>query len=201
MVGAGGAHAGLSGSQPSHRRNFGRFGGGVRWERPATVARELIKRFKEIHNASLSELEDWLDADPHRRKGEFVVIVQGAPAASEADTAETRRLLVALLVELPASRAAAVAAKVDRSAEKGAVRSGIGVGERFPSFLRHGGEVRQDDRSRMVEYSHSQAGLAKRRPAVDTKDWEPAGRSLYRMTIWRKVRAPQDGVPGNAWAA
>lgn len=84
------------------------FGG----ERPATVARELTKRFEEIHNASLSELEDWLDADPHRRKGEFVVIVQGAPAASEADTAETRRLLVALLAELPASRAAAVAAKL-----------------------------------------------------------------------------------------
>ena len=84
------------------------FGG----ERPAAVARELTKRFEEIHTVSLSELEIWLDADSDRRKGEFVVIVQGASVASEADTPENRRLLAALLTELPASRAAAVAARL-----------------------------------------------------------------------------------------
>ncbi len=81
-------------------------------ERPAVVARELTKRFKEVRGASLSELTTWLEADPNRGKGEFVVLTQGAPAASEADTPEIRRLLTALLLELPVSRAVVVAAKL-----------------------------------------------------------------------------------------
>ncbi|MDG4549676.1 MAG: 16S rRNA (cytidine(1402)-2'-O)-methyltransferase [Candidatus Contendobacter sp.] len=81
-------------------------------ERPAVVARELTKRFEEVHGASLGELTTWLEADPHRRKGEFVLVIQGVPAATEADTPETRRLLAALLTELPTSRAVTVAAKI-----------------------------------------------------------------------------------------
>ena len=81
-------------------------------ERPAVVARELTKHFEEIHGATLDELTVWLAAETHRQKGEFVLVIQGAPAANEADTPETRRLLTALLAELPASRAVAVAAKV-----------------------------------------------------------------------------------------
>jgi 16S rRNA (cytidine1402-2'-O)-methyltransferase len=76
------------------------------------VARELTKRFEEIHAASLSQLQVWLAADPHRQKGEFVVVTQGAAATGTADTPENRRLLAALLVELPASRAVAVAARL-----------------------------------------------------------------------------------------
>ncbi len=81
-------------------------------ERPAVVARELTKRFEEVRGASLSELTTWLEADPNRGKGEFVVLTQGAPVASEADTPEIRRLLTALLSELPVSRAVVVAAKL-----------------------------------------------------------------------------------------
>ena len=83
------------------------FGG----ERPAVVARELTKRFEEIHGAPLGELAVWLDADPNRQKGEFVLVIQGAPAPSEADTPEIRRLVAALLAELPMGRAVAVAVK------------------------------------------------------------------------------------------
>ena len=84
------------------------FGG----ERPAVVARELTKRFEEVHGAPLGQLADWLEADPHRQRGEFVLVVQGAPQAVEADTPETRRLLAVLLAELPPSRAVVVAAKL-----------------------------------------------------------------------------------------
>lgn len=84
------------------------FGG----ERPGVVARELTKRFEEVHGAPLSELTAWLQADSNRGKGEFVVLTQGAPAATEADTPEIRRLLAALLAELPISRAVVVAAKL-----------------------------------------------------------------------------------------
>jgi 16S rRNA (cytidine1402-2'-O)-methyltransferase len=81
-------------------------------ERPAVVARELTKRFEQVHGAALSELTIWLEADANRQKGEFVLLVQGAPAASEADTPDNRRLLAALLAELPASRAVVVAAQL-----------------------------------------------------------------------------------------
>ena len=81
-------------------------------ERPAVVARELTKRFEEVHSAPLEELAAWLDADPNRQKGEFVLVTQGAPVASEADTPEIRRLLTALLSELPVSRAVVVAARL-----------------------------------------------------------------------------------------
>ncbi len=84
------------------------FGG----ERPAVVARELTKRFEEVHGAPLSELATWLDADPNRGKGEFVVLAQGAPATTAADTSDIRRLLTALLSELPVSRAVVVAARL-----------------------------------------------------------------------------------------
>jgi len=81
-------------------------------ERPAVVARELTKRFEDIQGLLLGELVTWLAADGNRQKGEFVVVVGGAPAASEADTPEIRRLLTILLAELPASRAVAVATKL-----------------------------------------------------------------------------------------
>lgn len=81
-------------------------------ERPAVVARELTKRFEEVHGATLSELVVWLDGDPNRQKGEFVLATQGAPAvADEVDTPDHRRLLAALLDELPMGRAVAVAVK------------------------------------------------------------------------------------------
>jgi len=80
--------------------------------RSAVIARELTKRFEEIQGAALSELLVWLDADPNRRRGEFVVLVQGAPVvADEVDTPETRRLLTALMEALPLGRAVAVAVK------------------------------------------------------------------------------------------
>ncbi|HET9122010.1 MAG TPA: 16S rRNA (cytidine(1402)-2'-O)-methyltransferase [Acidiferrobacteraceae bacterium] len=46
--------------------------------RPATLARELTKRFEAVHCATLGELRAWLDADRDRLRGEFVVLVGGA---------------------------------------------------------------------------------------------------------------------------
>lgn len=81
-------------------------------ERFAVVGRELTKRFEEVQGGTLSELRGWLDADANRQRGEFVVLVHGAPAVvEEVDTLETRRLLTTLMEELPLGRAVAVAVK------------------------------------------------------------------------------------------
>jgi 16S rRNA (cytidine1402-2'-O)-methyltransferase len=68
-----------------------------------TIARELSKRFEEIHTLPLSEVDAWLDEGPHRTQGEFVLVVH-APVAveitGEALAPEQERLMQALLAEL-----------------------------------------------------------------------------------------------------
>jgi 16S rRNA (cytidine1402-2'-O)-methyltransferase len=99
-------------------------------ERSAVVARELTKRFEEIHGATLGEFPAWLNADPNRSKGEFVLVVQGASAASAVDTPENRRLLSALLVELPPSRAVVVAARLTGLRRKALYDLALALGDR-----------------------------------------------------------------------
>ncbi|MGN5476057.1 16S rRNA (cytidine(1402)-2'-O)-methyltransferase [Cupriavidus basilensis] len=79
------------------------------------VGRELTKLFEETPVMSVAEAPAWLAAEATRAKGEFVLVVEGA-AASEADDgapdAEAQRVLSLLLAELPAKRAAKLAAAI-----------------------------------------------------------------------------------------
>jgi 16S rRNA (cytidine1402-2'-O)-methyltransferase len=81
-------------------------------ERRIVLARELTKLFETVHACTLSEARDWLAADPVRRKGEFVLIVEGAGEPQAPDAATARRVLGALLAELPPKKAVAIAAKI-----------------------------------------------------------------------------------------
>lgn len=74
------------------------------------LARELSKRFEESVTLPAGELVDWLAADSNRERGEFVLVIEAA--ATEPALADAERLLRALLKELPASRAARVAAEL-----------------------------------------------------------------------------------------
>jgi 16S rRNA (cytidine1402-2'-O)-methyltransferase len=82
-------------------------------ERPAFVGRELTKLHEQGVQASLGELSAMLGDGRLPEKGELVLVVGGSPEpkAGAAEPFE-RRLLEALASELPASRAAAVAAAV-----------------------------------------------------------------------------------------
>ena len=85
------------------------FGG----EREAVIARELTKTFEQVQGGSLAELGVWLAADDNRRRGEFVVLVAGAPEIEDAEVgADPRRVLEILLRELPVKQAAALAAEI-----------------------------------------------------------------------------------------
>jgi 16S rRNA (cytidine1402-2'-O)-methyltransferase len=82
-------------------------------EREIVIARELTKLFEAIHRCRLDEAGDWLAADANRRRGEFVLIVSGAPAPThEGMPAEAERVLGLLLAELPLKQAAALAAAI-----------------------------------------------------------------------------------------
>jgi 16S rRNA (cytidine1402-2'-O)-methyltransferase len=79
-------------------------------ERRCVVARELTKRFETLHRLPLSEAAAWLEADPDRQRGEFVLLVEPAPEQAT-DAAAADGLMRVLLEELPPNQAARLAAK------------------------------------------------------------------------------------------
>jgi 16S rRNA (cytidine1402-2'-O)-methyltransferase len=85
-------------------------------ERRVLIARELTKLHETLHRCTLAEGPDWLAADANRRRGEFVLVIEGAPqheeGTDEGRAAAHDTLLRALLDELPVSAAARVAARV-----------------------------------------------------------------------------------------
>ena len=80
-------------------------------DRRVCIARELTKLFEESHALPARELPGWLRADENRKRGEFVLIVEGADPAAAAPR-EAERILKVLLRELGASKAAKLAAEL-----------------------------------------------------------------------------------------
>ena len=85
-------------------------------ERTLLIARELTKLFETVHSLPLSEGLAWLQADPNRQRGEFVLIVSGAPAGRA--SGEGERVLRLLLADgLPVKQAAKLAAAISGEAK------------------------------------------------------------------------------------
>lgn len=80
--------------------------------RQIVFAREITKLFEQIHRCPLSEAAAWLAADGNHQKGEFVLLVEGAPEAGDSDMLEADRVLKILLAECPLKQAAALAAQI-----------------------------------------------------------------------------------------
>ena len=80
-------------------------------ERPAAVGRELTKAFEEMRTGSLAELATHYAA-ADTPKGEIVVCVGPPQAEAPAAPADIDRLLLSLAGEMPASKAAAEAARM-----------------------------------------------------------------------------------------
>lgn len=87
-------------------------------ERPAVVARELTKLFETVLDGTLTQLRAAVEADDNQRKGEFVVMVQGAADDEAAKIAEGRRLHARLKEYLPPSTAAKLAAELSGAPRK-----------------------------------------------------------------------------------
>ena len=88
-------------------------------ERSVTLARELTKQFESVHEAPAGQLPAWLAEDPHRARGEFVVVVQAVERRIQAEgqgqglqAEQARRTLAVLLRELPVKQASGLAAEL-----------------------------------------------------------------------------------------
>lgn len=85
--------------------------------REIVIARELTKMFEQIERMPLKAAPDWLKLHADHRRGEFVLVVS-APEPKQGLDAETERVLVALLAELPVKQAATLAAEITGQPKK-----------------------------------------------------------------------------------
>ncbi|MGF1642602.1 MAG: 16S rRNA (cytidine(1402)-2'-O)-methyltransferase [Thiotrichales bacterium] len=82
-------------------------------EREVALARELTKLFEEVNRDTLAAQVRWVEADPNRQRGEYVVIVSGHDGASDAAAnQDVDRQLQVLLEELPLKQAVKLAARL-----------------------------------------------------------------------------------------
>ena len=79
--------------------------------RDVVIARELTKRFETVARVPLAEARAWIEADPDRTRGEFVLVVEGRPVEA-ASALDPRRVVETLLAELPLKQAVALAVKL-----------------------------------------------------------------------------------------
>jgi 16S rRNA (cytidine1402-2'-O)-methyltransferase len=80
-------------------------------ERDIVIARELTKRFETITRLPLAEARAFVEADDDRRRGEFVLVIEGKPAPLDAGL-DPRAVLETLLAELPLKQAVALATQL-----------------------------------------------------------------------------------------
>lgn len=80
--------------------------------RPACMARELTKSYETIRTAPLGELLAWVEADENQRKGEFVLLIGGAPPDPEGVRPGLDELLRVLLDDLPLKQAVRLTARI-----------------------------------------------------------------------------------------
>lgn len=86
--------------------------------RPAVVARELTKLFETVLDGPLESLAARVAGEADQRKGEFVVLIEGAGDDVDARLAEGRRVYALLSREMKPSLAAKLAADITGAPRK-----------------------------------------------------------------------------------
>lgn len=92
------------------------------------LARELTKRFEQSVRLPAGELAAWLRADDNHQRGEFVLVVAGAPAGEASSLVSAEQTLRLLLKELPPSRAARLAAELTGAKRKALYERALQLG-------------------------------------------------------------------------
>lgn len=105
-------------------------------ERALTVGRELTKQFEEVAQIAAQDFPAWLQASPHRTRGEFVLLVHPAASGGAHDGPDPSalRTLDLLLAELPVKTAVKLCAEIS-----GAPRNAL-----YQAALARRGDARGD---------------------------------------------------------
>ncbi len=94
-------------------------------DRQAVIARELTKNFETILSGTLQNLAQQVAEDSNQQKGEFVVMLHGAPQPEDDTLLEAQRVMGYLLSELPIKKAAALAASITGSSKNKLYKWGL----------------------------------------------------------------------------
>jgi 16S rRNA (cytidine1402-2'-O)-methyltransferase len=86
--------------------------------REAVLAREITKLFETVLDGELALIAEKVASDPNQRKGEFVLVISGAPEDENAALREGRRLYAKLSEVLKPSQAAKIAAELSGAPRK-----------------------------------------------------------------------------------
>lgn len=83
-------------------------------ERAVVLAREVTKLHEQFYRGRLGDLPTWLEADPNRQRGEFVVLLEGCRTKDDSEiiSLSVDQMLIKLAEELPVKQAAAIGAKL-----------------------------------------------------------------------------------------
>jgi 16S rRNA (cytidine1402-2'-O)-methyltransferase len=81
-------------------------------DRQVAVARELTKAFETVLSGSSSDVYERVAQDPNQRKGEFVLVISGAPEKSKEEllSADDQRFARRVALDLPPKKAATLMA-------------------------------------------------------------------------------------------
>ena len=81
-------------------------------DRDVVIAREITKKFETIARVPLEGARAWVEENDDRRRGEFVLVVEGRPVVRDAGL-DLRKVLETLLAEkLPLKQAVAIATRL-----------------------------------------------------------------------------------------
>jgi len=76
------------------------------------LCRELTKLYEETHVCALGEARAWLESEPERIRGEFVLVVDPPPPMEDKDGLESERVLALLVRELPLKKAVTLTVEI-----------------------------------------------------------------------------------------
>ena len=104
-------------------------------DRQAVLAREITKRFETFLEGTLAALCERLETDPDQSRGEFVVMVHGAPEREEQEavTLPLEALLATLLEVLPVKQAVQVAVRLTGRRRNEVYALAVGLGPQNPA--------------------------------------------------------------------
>jgi 16S rRNA (cytidine1402-2'-O)-methyltransferase len=102
-------------------------------ERLIVIARELTKLHETILRSTVAQAAALIEADPHMQKGEFVVLLQGAPpAADDAGlSAEQTRVLKLLLEECSVKTAVTLTVKITGARKETVYQAALRLSSKF----------------------------------------------------------------------
>lgn len=94
-------------------------------ERRLVIAREMTKTFESFYDLTAGEMISFLEEDPNRQKGEFVVMIAGCEKKKEGIPAEVLRLLKLLNSHLPLKTSASVCSEFFNLSKNELYRAGL----------------------------------------------------------------------------